>query len=71
LVRKLEGKGLHCRLILIDGAPEHMKNIISQQFAFENEDDFQNNVLIGIMNVIYPVNILEVIEKFLPVTFFF
>ncbi|XP_011503082.1 PREDICTED: fatty acid synthase-like [Ceratosolen solmsi marchali] len=59
LARRLEERDLQCQLILIDGAPDHMKNVLSQQFIFKNDDEFQNNVLIGIMNVIYPVNISE------------
>ncbi|XP_023289558.1 fatty acid synthase [Orussus abietinus] len=54
LARMLEAEGLNGRLILIDGSPELMKAIISQHLTSTNEGDFQNTVLLGVMDMVAP-----------------
>ena len=54
IVRRLENKGLNGKLILIDGSPELMKSIESQQLASSNENELQSNVLLGMMDIMSP-----------------
>ena len=62
-MRRLEAEGFDGRLILIDGAPEYVKSIISQQFPCANKEELQNLVLLGIMNMVSPGSIPEVIKN--------
>jgi len=54
LVRKLEEMNLQGRLVLIDGAPEQMKAITSQHLSFRTITELENNILLGIMDIIQP-----------------
>lgn len=62
LVRKLEAEGKEVRLVLIDGAPEHLKNIVSHHFSSETENGLQNDVLLGIVNMLVPRSTAEVMQ---------
>lgn len=55
LVRKLEGMNLQGRVVLIDGAPEYMKAIANQYLPFNTVAELENNILLGIMDIIQPV----------------
>lgn len=68
LVRKLEAEGLVGKLILIDGAPELMKAIQSQQLASSSDEELQSNILLGMMDIISPATSAEV--KILSYFFF-
>ncbi|KAL2734787.1 fatty acid synthase-like [Vespula squamosa] len=50
LTRELEARGFNGRLILIDGAPQLIKELINQQVQSSSEEELQNNVLISIMD---------------------
>ncbi|KAL2719883.1 fatty acid synthase-like, partial [Vespula squamosa] len=50
LTRHLEAKGFDGRLILIDGAPQLMKELLIQHLPSLSEEELQNNLLISIMN---------------------
>ncbi|XP_067208438.1 fatty acid synthase-like [Linepithema humile] len=54
LAQKLEEMNLKGRLILIDGAPEHIKAMTNITCPFTALDEFQNNVLLGIMDLFQP-----------------
>ncbi|KAJ8679083.1 hypothetical protein QAD02_014870 [Eretmocerus hayati] len=54
LVRRLEAEGLHGKLILIDGSPDSMKGIQSQQIASNSDEELQSNVLLGMMDILAP-----------------
>nr|XP_012234197.1 PREDICTED: LOW QUALITY PROTEIN: fatty acid synthase-like [Linepithema humile] len=54
LARKLEEMNLKGRLILIDGAPEHMKAMVNVNCPFTTLDEFQNNILLGIIDLFQP-----------------
>lgn len=60
LVRKLENEGLSGKLILIDGSPEMLKLIQSQQLASNSDEELQSNVLLGMMDMMSPANSAEV-----------
>ncbi|XP_076644466.1 fatty acid synthase [Halictus rubicundus] len=51
LVRRLEAQGYVGQLILLDGSPNYLKSIKSQQLFATTEDAFQNNLLVGILAV--------------------
>ncbi|XP_032674560.1 fatty acid synthase-like isoform X2 [Odontomachus brunneus] len=53
LARLLEAKSFTGRLILIDGTPEQMKTMKEQYFPFTTIQEFQNNVLLGLMDLFY------------------
>ncbi|XP_014487484.1 PREDICTED: uncharacterized protein LOC106751169, partial [Dinoponera quadriceps] len=55
-MRLLEAKSLRGQLILIDGAPDQIKALREQHFPFINIDEFQNNVLIGILDMFSTVD---------------
>lgn len=67
LVRRLEAEGLSGKLILIDGSPDLMKDIEDKQLSFNNEDELQSNVLLGMMDIISPNMSAEVNQS---ITFF-
>ncbi|XP_067206011.1 fatty acid synthase-like [Linepithema humile] len=54
LAQKLEEMNLKGQLVLIDGAPEHMKAMANLYYPFTTLDEFQNNVLLGIMDLFQP-----------------
>lgn len=64
LARQLEKTGKQGRLILLDGSPESMKMIVSQNFAAETEEQLQNNILLGIGDVATPAMRPQVIILF-------
>lgn len=71
LVRQLENMGKQGRLILLDGSPELMKMIVAQHFAAETVEELQDNMLLGICNVIIPSLCPQVIIFFfLPFSIF-
>ncbi|XP_067207057.1 fatty acid synthase-like [Linepithema humile] len=51
LAQKLEEMNLKGRLILIDGAPEHIKAMANVICPFTTLDEFQNNVFLGILGL--------------------
>ncbi|XP_014482327.1 PREDICTED: fatty acid synthase-like [Dinoponera quadriceps] len=53
LVRLLEARNLTGRLILIDGAPDQMKAMKEQHFLFTTIQDFQNKILLALMDTFY------------------
>ncbi|OXU23002.1 hypothetical protein TSAR_015480, partial [Trichomalopsis sarcophagae] len=54
LMRQLEAKGLDGRLILIDGAPQHLKTIIDEHLQSKSKEELQNSVLLGVLNMLVP-----------------
>ena len=53
-MRKLEAKSIEGKLILIDGAPEQIKSIMSQLVPSKTDDEFQNFFLCDILSIISP-----------------
>lgn len=53
LVRLLESMNLKGRLILIDGAPDMMKAVKEKLFPFTTIQEFQNTVLLSLMDLFY------------------
>ncbi|KAF7409549.1 hypothetical protein HZH68_003930 [Vespula germanica] len=60
LARMLETKGFIGRLILIDGAPQHLKTFIQDNLRSSSQEELENNILIDIMNEYVGVNAVEV-----------
>ncbi|XP_025155202.1 LOW QUALITY PROTEIN: fatty acid synthase-like [Harpegnathos saltator] len=56
LTRLLEARNFTGRLILIDGTPDYMKTLKDQYFPFTNLQEFQNNVLLGLIDLFYSVD---------------
>lgn len=56
LMRQLEAYGFNGQLILIDGAPQLMKELINQQLLSSSVEELQNNVLVSIMNAFTSIN---------------
>ncbi|XP_025158082.1 fatty acid synthase-like [Harpegnathos saltator] len=56
LMRLLEARNFTGRLILIDGTPDYMKTLKDQYFPFTNLQEFQNNVLLGLIDLFYSVD---------------
>ncbi|EZA53779.1 Fatty acid synthase [Ooceraea biroi] len=56
LAHRLEKLKMQCRLVLIDGAPEYLKVLAQQQLQFSTIDEFQNNILLNIMDMLQPIN---------------
>lgn len=54
LARRLEQHGLNGQLVLIDGAPELMRAMIDNFLPSSTEEELQNNVLLGIMDILQP-----------------
>lgn len=65
LARQLEAKGFNGRLILIDGAPLLMKEIVNQYFKSSSEEELQNNVLVRITELFTSTNNKQVCQCFL------
>ncbi|XP_035740323.1 fatty acid synthase-like isoform X2 [Vespa mandarinia] len=61
LTRQLETKGFKGRLILIDGAPQLMKEIVNEQFQSSSEEELQNKVFVIIAKTLTSVNIEQFI----------
>ncbi|KAL2715950.1 fatty acid synthase-like [Vespula squamosa] len=59
LTRKLEAKGFIGRLILIDGAPQHLKMLIHQHLHSASQEVLENNILVAIMNAYISVKTVE------------
>uniref|UniRef100_A0A834UCQ7 oleoyl-[acyl-carrier-protein] hydrolase n=1 Tax=Vespula pensylvanica TaxID=30213 RepID=A0A834UCQ7_VESPE len=59
LTRMLEIKGFIGRLILIDGAPQHLKTFIQQNLHSSSEEELDNNILLDIMNAYVGLNVVE------------
>ena len=55
LARILEEKGFNGRLVLIDGSPDLVKAIVDQQLSSQSDEELENSVLLGIMNIIAPM----------------
>lgn len=51
LAKLLETKNISGRLILIDGAPDQMKFWVEQYFYHTSQQELQNMVLLGLMNM--------------------
>lgn len=54
LARQLESHGLTGQLVLIDGAPLHLKSMLEQYLPSSTEQELQNNVLLSIMDTLQP-----------------
>ncbi|XP_043664579.1 fatty acid synthase-like [Vespula pensylvanica] len=59
LTRKLEARGFNCQLILIDGAPQHIKTLIQQQLHSSSQEEFESNILLAILNAFIFINSAE------------
>nr|XP_050846967.1 fatty acid synthase-like [Vespula vulgaris] len=59
LTRKLEAKGFIGRLILIDGAPQHLKIFIQENLRSSSQEELENNILLDIMNAHINVKAVE------------
>nr|XP_050845903.1 fatty acid synthase-like [Vespula vulgaris] len=59
LTRKLEAKGYNGRLILIDGAPQHLKTLIQQQLHSSSQEEFESNILLATLNAFTSINNTE------------
>ncbi|KAF7404755.1 hypothetical protein HZH66_003661 [Vespula vulgaris] len=59
LTRMLEAKGFIGRLILIDGAPQHLKIFIQQNLRSSSQEELDNNILLDIMNAYVGLNVVE------------
>nr|XP_050846958.1 uncharacterized protein LOC127062552 isoform X3 [Vespula vulgaris] len=55
----LEAKGFIGRLILIDGAPQHLKILIHQHLHSSSQEELENNILLSVMNAYVAVNCSE------------
>ena len=64
LVRRLEATGMNGKLILIDGSPEFMKTLLTQQVSSSSDEELQSNVLLGMMDILSPSHSAEVYIKF-------
>lgn len=69
LVRKLEQLNFHGRLVLIDGAPEQIKAISNQHLFFKTITELENNILLGIMDIIQPTLSGKVYYLFIGIFF--
>lgn len=56
LARLLESKSFTGRLILIDGSPDQMKASKEQFFHFTTILEFQNNILLGLMDMFQSID---------------
>lgn len=56
LARLLEAKNLTERLILIDGIPDQLEAIGNHLFSFIITQDFQNNVILRLMDMFYSLD---------------
>lgn len=63
LARRLEAEGLSGQLILIDGSPDYLKEIMDQQILFGNSKDVENKSIMGIMNNVHPENSAQVFKN--------
>ncbi|XP_047362256.1 fatty acid synthase-like [Vespa velutina] len=63
LTRQLEAKGFKGRLILIDGAPELMKELVNQQLQSSSEEELQNNIFILLAKTLTSINIEQLVIK--------
>lgn len=54
LARRLEEMNFQGRLVLIDGAPEQMKALTNQHIPYSTIGELQNNVLLGMMDLLNP-----------------
>ncbi|KAF7404648.1 hypothetical protein HZH66_003554 [Vespula vulgaris] len=59
LTRKLEARGFNGQLILIDGAPQHIKTLIQQQLHSSSQEEFESNILLAILNAFIFINSAE------------
>jgi len=51
LARLLEAKNFSGRLILIDGAPDHIKLLLDKFFHYTTEQELQNSILLFLINI--------------------
>ncbi|XP_072763295.1 fatty acid synthase-like [Anoplolepis gracilipes] len=51
LVRLLEAKNFSGHLILIDGAPDHMKYLVEKFFYYTSEQELQNRILLHLLKM--------------------
>ncbi|OXU23005.1 hypothetical protein TSAR_015483 [Trichomalopsis sarcophagae] len=63
LVRRLEACGMSGKLILLDGAPEMLKLLQSQQLASNSDEELQSNVLLGMMDILSPSSSVELVVE--------
>lgn len=65
LARKLEAKGLKCKLILIDGAPSYLKKAAELMLPDKSkEDEFEDKFLLNAMTSISDKHVEEVRYNF-------
>ncbi|KAF7409566.1 hypothetical protein HZH68_003947 [Vespula germanica] len=58
LTRKLKAKGFNSRLILIVGAPQHLKILIQQQLHSSSQE-FESNILLATLDAFTSINSAE------------
>ncbi|XP_047362720.1 fatty acid synthase-like [Vespa velutina] len=58
LTRQLEAKGFKGWLILIDGAPELMKELVNQQLQPSSKEELQNEVFVNMAKILTSVKIV-------------
>lgn len=51
LAALLEKHGRNGKVVIIDGAPAMLQQMVNQQITADTENQFQNNVIISILNV--------------------
>ncbi|XP_046832934.1 fatty acid synthase-like isoform X1 [Vespa crabro] len=61
LTRQLEKKGYKGRLILIDGAPQLMKELVRQHFQSSSEEELQNKLFVFMAKILISVNIEQLV----------
>ncbi|XP_054009830.1 fatty acid synthase-like [Hylaeus anthracinus] len=63
LVRRLEAYSLVGHLILIDGSPDYMKALKAKHLSSSTVDNFENNLLLGIMQATKAVDAMPVYKQ--------
>ncbi|XP_023313671.1 fatty acid synthase-like [Trichogramma pretiosum] len=59
IVRKLESQGMSGQLILIDGAPDQLQVITSNQITANSDEELQSHTLMAMINIVHPDNSLQ------------
>ncbi|XP_047362716.1 fatty acid synthase-like [Vespa velutina] len=61
LTRQLENKGFKGRLILIDGAPQLIKELVNHQLQSSSEEELQNKIFVFMARTLTSVNIEQLV----------
>ncbi|XP_025163360.1 fatty acid synthase-like [Harpegnathos saltator] len=56
VMRLLEARNFTGYLVLIDGTPDYMKTMKEHHFSFTNLQEFQNNILLNVLDLFYSIN---------------